>query len=102
MIVEDAQTNPPSRLLSTGWNLVGLAVPLDVATMDATDGLVSVFETGGGLTGYTIVVSPTINPDPFILTRPLAAQDLTRSRGYWVFMENDDTLAGFSTTPVNP
>ena len=102
LIVQDAQTNPPSRLLSTGWNLFGLAVPLDQTTMDATDALVSVLESAGGLTGYSIVVSPTINPDPFILTKPLATQDLTRSRGYWVFMENDDTLAGFSTTPVGP
>ena len=48
------------------------------------------------------MVSPTINTDPFFLTFPVIGQDLTRSRGYWAFMENDDTLAGFSTTPVGP
>ena len=85
-------------------NLFGLAVPLDQTTMDAKAALISVDESGATAAsdGYSIVVSPSINPDPFILTRPLAAQDLTRSRGYWVFMQNDDTLAGFSTTPVDP
>ena len=102
LIVQDAQTSPPSRLLSAGWNLFSLAVPLDQTTMDAKGALISVNETAASDPGYQIVVSPTINPDPFILTRPLAAQDLTRSRGYWVFMKNADTLAGFSTTPVDP
>ena len=102
LIVQDAQTSPPSRLLSAGWNLFSLAVPLDVTTMDAKDALISVNETAASDPGYQIVVSSSINTDPFILTRPLAAQDLTRSRGYWVFMKNADTLAGFSTTPVDP
>lgn len=107
LIVQDAQTNPPSRLLSTGWNLFGLAVPLDVTTLDAADALISVNTLGSGASdGYSIVVSPTINADPFFIFRDAAgvlpAQNLTRSRGYWVFMENDDTLAGFSTTPVDP
>lgn len=102
LIVQDAQTSPPSRLLSAGWNLFSLAVPLNVTTMDAKDALISVNETAASDPGYQIVVSPSINSDPFLLTRPLATQDLTRSRGYWVFMKNDDTLAGFSTTPVGP
>ena len=108
LIVQDAQTNPPSRLLSAGWNLFGLAVPLDVTTQDAADALISVNKLGSGASdGYSIVVSPTINADPFFIFRDsstgvLPAQNLTRSRGYWVFMENDDTLAGFSTTPVDP
>ena len=107
LIVQDAQTNPPSRLLSTGWNLFGLAVPLDTTTMDAADALISVNELSSGASdGYAIVVSPTINADAFFIVRNAAgvlpAQNLTRSRGYWVFMENDDTLAGFSTTPVDP
>ena len=100
LIFEDGQSGPPSRPLSAGWNLFGLAVPLGQTTMDAKQALISVFTAPGNLDGYSIVVSPSINPDPFILTFPLAAQDLTVSRGYWVFMENDDTLAGFSTTPV--
>ena len=100
LIFSPERTNPPQRPLTAGWNLFGLAVPPASTTMDAAEALISVKETAGGLPGYSIVVSPSINDDPFILTRPLAAQDLTTFRGYWVFMENDDTLAGFSTTPV--
>ena len=70
--------------------------------MDATDALISVEEAPSGLTGYTILLSPAINADPFVLTRPLPNKDLETFRGYWLFMENDDTLAGFSTTPVEP
>ncbi len=102
LIFEDGQSGPPSRAVSAGWNLFGLAVPRDQTTMDAKAALISLLVAPGGGDGYTIVVSPSINPDPFILTFPLATQDLTRSRGYWVFMENADTLAGFSTTPVEP
>ena len=100
LIFSPERTNPPQRPMKAGWNLFGLAVPPASTTMDAAAALISVKETAGGLRGYAIVVSPSINDDPFILTRPLAAQDLTTFRGYWVFMENDDTLAGFSTTPV--
>ena len=45
-----------------------------------------------------------MNPDVFIWTvgeSPVGV-DLTRSLGYWVFMQREDTLAGFSTTPVEP
>ena len=100
LIYEDGQSGPPSQELFARWNLVGLAVPLGQTTMDAKQALISVEEAPDGDTGYTIVVSPSINPDPFILTKPLTTQNLTVSRGYWVFMENGDFLAGFSTTPV--
>ena len=104
LIFEDAQTNPPSRTLSATWNLVGLAVPLGTTTKQVDEALISVAKTTGDLTGYTIVVSPAINPDPFVWTalESPTGVDLTRSRGYWVFMQNQGILAGFSTTPVAP
>ena len=104
LIFEDAQTNLPSRTLSATWNLVGLAVPLGMTTMQVDEALISVGKATGDLTGYTIVVSPAINPDPFVWT-PLespAGYVLTRSHGYWVSMQNQGILAGFSTTPVDP
>ena len=100
LVYEDDQSGPPARPLSKDWNLFGLALPLGQATMAADDALISVFTAPGGVDGYSIVLSPSINPDPFILTRPVGDKALTVERGYWVFMENADTLAGFSTTPV--
>ena len=101
LIFQTVQTNPPSRVLPADWNLVGLAVPLGEATKQVDEALISIFLTPSGLVGYDIVVSPPINADPFVWTRGESPiPNLTRSRGYWVFMENEDTLAGFSTTPV--
>ena len=102
LIFEDGPTGPPSRAVSAAWNLVGLAVPPASTTMDATDALISLDKAPGGAEGYLIVVRPSIDPDPFILFKPLPAQDLKTFRGYWVFMDNADTIAGFSTTPVEP
>ena len=103
LILSQVQSSPPSRTLNQGWNLVSLAVPPDTVTMDADLALISAFVTPTGQVGYTQVVSPAMNPDPFIWTRLASSPPLlTRWRGYWVFMENTDTLAGFSSTPVQP
>lgn len=99
LIYEDGPTGPPSRPVSAAWNLVSLALPPASTTMDATNALISLANAPGG-DGYLIVVSPPFDPDPFILFRPLPAQDLTTFRGYWVFMDNADIIAGFSSTPV--
>ena len=101
LIYEDGPTGPPSRPVSAAWNLVSLALPpAATQTLDAKEALLSLFESPDGKTGYSIVVSPAIDPDPFILFRPLLAKDLATFRGYWVFMENADIIAGFSSTPV--
>lgn len=103
LFINQGQTNPPSRLLSAGWNLVGLAAPLDTVSMPVDQALISVQENPQGLVGYTQVLSPSINPEAFVWIR---GQDqpprLARWRGYWVFMRNAGPLAGFSTTPVQP
>ena len=99
-----SMTNPPSATLSAKWNAVSLAVPLNTTTKAVDQALISAFTNPAGQTGYSVVVSPSINPDPFVWTRGESATgvNLTRSRGYWVFMENADELAGFSSTPVKP
>ena len=102
LVFEDGPTGPPSRAVSAAWNLVSLAVPPASTTMDATDALISLDKAPGGAEGYLILVRPSIDPSPFVLFKPLPAQDLTTFRGYWVFMDNADTIAGFSTTPVEP
>jgi hypothetical protein len=100
----------PSKWLYSGWNLVGLAYVDDVG-LKASEALVSVEEVSGGLTGYKLVVSPPVNQLSWIYTGgAIADWDgegqppsgwMLRTNGYWVFMLNDGTLAGFTFTPVS-
>jgi len=100
----------PSKQLYSGWNLVGLAYVTDVG-LKASEALVSVEEVSGGLTGYKLVVSPPVNQPSWIYTGgAIADWDgegqppngwMLRTNGYWVFMLNDGTLAGFTFTPVS-
>jgi hypothetical protein len=100
----------PSKQLYTGWNLVGLAY-VDSLGLKANEALVSIEEVAGGLTGYKLVVSPPVNQPSWIYTggaiadwngqgQPPAGWML-RTYGYWVFMLNNGTLAGFTFTPVS-
>jgi len=100
----------PSKQLYSGWNLVGLAYIADIG-LKANEALVSVEEVSGGLTGYKLVVSPSVNQPSWIYTGgAIADWDgegsppdgwMLRTYGYWVFMLNDGTLAGFTFTPVS-
>ncbi len=99
----------PSKQLYSGWNLVGLAYIADVG-LKADEALVSVEEVTGGLTGYRLVVSPSVNQPSWIYTGGAIADWggggqapdgwMLRTNGYWVFMLNDGPLAGFTFTPV--
>jgi hypothetical protein len=68
-------------------------MPLDVA-------LISIKEAPGGLTGYTMVISPGHNQPGWTYGLGGTMRDLLPFKGYWVVMENADTLYGFSTTPI--
>ncbi|MCL0029958.1 hypothetical protein M1N19_03235, partial [Dehalococcoidia bacterium] len=95
---------PPARWLEEGVNLIGPApalvdgvfpaMPLDMA-------LVSI-EEADGLRGYTMVISPGLNQPGWVFALGGEVKDLLPFRGYWVVMENADTLYGFSTTPISP
>ena len=104
--LDPTQTSPPMRQLRTGWNLIGPAPQTspfssDNGSMPVDQALVSVEQTAGGLTGYTIVVSPPINQESWTYTAGASSPPSVEPyQGYWVFMENDDVLAGFSTTPI--
>jgi len=95
---------PPARSIIKGVNLIGpaqaftnggfLPVPLDEA-------LISVQEVGS-LTGYIIVISPSLNQPGWAYACGGQVSDLLPFKGYWVVMENGpDTLYGFSTTPIS-
>jgi len=100
----------PSKQLYSGWNLVSPAYIAGTG-LKANEALVSVAEVSGGLTGYKLVVSPPVNQSSWIYSGgTIADWDgegqapdgwMLRTNGYWVFMLNDGTLAGFTFTPVS-
>ena len=100
----------PSKQLYAGWNLVSSAYVAG-AGLKASEALISVVEVTGGLTGYKLVVSPSVNQPPWIYSGgAIADWDgegqppdgwMLMTKGYWVFMLNDGTLAGFTFTPVS-
>ena len=97
-------TNPPERQVQVGYNLIGNAPAYDPGLQDfpampLTEALVSI-EYAGNKTGYLIVVSPGLNQPAWSYVKGDTPQDLLPYKGYWVYMENPGTLAGFSTTPI--
>ena len=112
-IVYSPNVSVPSKELYSGWNLVSLA-RLEEDGMPANEALVTVEEVAGGLTGYKLVVSPSVNAEPpwiYIAgdsIEPWTDPELPQpdgwmwiTSGYWVFMLNDGTLAGFTFTPIS-
>lgn len=110
-------TGPPVRNLNRGWNLVGPAYDLVELTepigeqylwwgepyeTSVIKALASIEETADGKTGYSIVISPSINPSSWVFTRNEydVVPGMDATCGYWIYMENPDQLAGFSTTPL--
>lgn len=92
----------PTKTLYEDWNLVGLSwMTLEGPYAPARQALNTVEEVGS-LTGYTMVVSPWANQQPWTY---IAGMDIDRlmqlTKGYWVFMENGpDDLAGSWFTPM--
>ncbi len=118
-ILYSPDVSVPSKELYSGWNLVGLAwLSADIGGygLPADEALVTVEEVSGGLTGYKLVVCPSVNDyeQPWIYIagqtiEPWPDHDvwpptdgwMVITSGYWVFMLNDGTLAGFAFTPVS-
>jgi len=119
-ILYSPDVSVPSKDLYSGWNLVSLAwLPStieDVYGLPADEALITVEEVTGSHTGYKLVVSPGVNTyestwiyiagddiepwtDPNIWPPPDDCMVITS--GYWVFMLNDGTLAGFAFTPIS-
>lgn len=95
-------TAPPTRTLSTGWNLIGPSNwPMNSTPNITPDVLTSVYETATGARGYTNVVSPGLNQTYWAYARNSTAIPMVEmGRGYWVYMENSDILAGNTVTPL--
>jgi hypothetical protein len=97
-------TEPPTRNLAEGWNLVGFTRqdPVEVA-------LHSVRELGPGINarpGWSVAVNPAVNGQPWVATSAMSGywwywHPVNPYNGYWVFMDGSGrALVGFSTTPV--
>jgi hypothetical protein len=96
-------TEPPSRILPSGLSLIGSAPAYEMGefpAMPVDQALISIQEAPGNLTGYTIVISPDLNQPGWVYALGGPLEDILPYKGYWVVMENTDTLFGFSTTPV--
>jgi len=104
----------PSKDLDVGWNLISLA-SLDSDGVDADNAVASVYLTAAGLPGYGQVVSPSINAtqydmyyNPGTSWTYSSGQTTTEAGvmfaglGYWCYMSNAATLAGFEITPIAP
>jgi len=103
----------PQKTLRRGWNLVGLSwQPTETAgpVAKASDYLKTV-ETVGTLPGYTLVVSPGQNQEPWTYVAggtiaPWQEEQpnpdwMVPTKGYWVVMENGpDVLYGTWLTPM--
>lgn len=94
-------SGPPSRGLQTGLNLFGPAPALESVpqVMPLDQALVSIAQAPGGI-GYTMVISPAYNQPGWTYALGSGVRDLLPYKGYWVVMDNGDTLYGFSTTPI--
>ena len=92
-------TAPATKELYPDWNLVGLAALDDMGVIEA---LISVYIVTGDLTGYAQVLSPAINaPNDWVYVRDTPYLHLmVVGKGFWVFMINGGTLAGFTSTPL--
>jgi hypothetical protein len=91
----------PTKNLYAGWNLIGLA---NLETKHVDDAVQSVANTPTNLPGYSQVVSPSMNSSDWTYSsgQSYTDQDMLVGEGYWIYMQNDCTLAGFTITPLQP
>jgi len=104
----------PSKDLAAGWNMMSLAY-LSSAGKQADDAVASVKLTAAGLPGYSQVISPSLNATQtnmfgvagtsWAYSSGETAGDthtMYAGLGYWIYMQNAATLAGFEITPIAP
>ena len=104
----------PSKALAAGWNLMSLAYLSSSGKSDLAT-VASVKLTATNLPGYSQLISPSLNATQTNMfgvdgTSWAYASGQTESAGgtcfaglgYWVYMQNAATLAGFEITPIAP
>jgi hypothetical protein len=108
--------NMPSKDLAAGWNLISLAY-LSSSGKQVDSAVASIYETPGNLPGYAQVIAPSLidaQTDLFGTSGSSwtyssgetvdesTPQTMYAGLGYWVYMQNAATLAGFTITPIVP
>jgi hypothetical protein len=104
----------PSKDLAVGWNLISLAY-LSSSGMSDLATVASVAKTAAGLPGYSQLIAPSVidaQTDLYGTARSSWAYAYGQAAldggscypglGYWVYMQNAATLAGFEITPIAP
>jgi parallel beta-helix repeat protein len=91
----------PTRQLYAGWNLIGLA---SLTTKHVDDAVQSVANTPDSLPGYSQVISPSMNSEDWTFSygQSYTDEDMLVGEGYWIYMQNNCTLVGFTVTPIEP
>jgi parallel beta-helix repeat protein len=91
----------PTKALYDGWNLIGLA---NLESKHVDDAVQSVANTPTNLPGYSQVISPSMNSSDWTYSsgQSYTDEDMLVGEGYWIYMQNDCTLAGFTITPIQP
>jgi len=109
----------PSKDLAVGWNLISLASLNYTSASDAMHAgyaVASVYKTAANLPGYAQVISPSMNAGQTDIyanaggswtyasgeTITGTVKVMYAGLGYWVYMQNAATLAGFEITPIAP
>ena len=102
LVVSSNHTVPPVRTLEQGWNLASLAADEPLTVREA---LASAEYTADGRRGWVQVVKPPFKShaftgqDSWVYTVNSPAEKMMEPvAGYWIYMDNADELAGFTTT----
>ena len=108
--VSTATNPPPTTTLAAGWNLIGSSMTITDRELEMWKVLKSVDQTSTGDTGYIMVVSPPLaTQPPWVYVRGQEGtagtewenwEKMDFGRGYWIYMENADDMAGFGSTPI--
>ena len=98
---DDEVTYPSQKAMKVGWYFIGLA---ELYEMYAEDALQDAYFGTGGLTfiiGYSKAISPSLNGELWTyLSDSGSGPYMYPTKGYWVFMVNNGTLGGFTSTPM--
>jgi hypothetical protein len=65
---------------------------------------ITVANTPTNLPGYSQVISPSMNSSDWTYSsgQSYTDEDMLVGEGYWIYMQNDCTLVGFTITPIEP
>jgi hypothetical protein len=91
----------PTRDLPAKWSLIAVNPIFPEDGMWTDEALISLKQTPMGLPGLAQVVSPVVRcQEAWHWVPGMDGEWMEICRGYWVWMENPDTMVGFGFTPL--